>query len=210
MSTLLIIGGSSTALEIRECVDLYYKEQFTSIYNVIGDNEETCIENVIRDSELDAFLLVNANISCIIGFTNQKLRRFFYDKLSIAKLVSIIHPTSVISPSATIGAGSYIAATAVVSSNAVVGRGCLISIGVSVGHDVQIGDDCILNPGVRISGHCKVGSRTLIGANSFIFQFKIVGEDCAIDAMTYIDRNIEDTKLCTSNVSGLKVFEKRL
>lgn len=206
MNTLLIIGGSSTALEIRECADLYYKEQFTFIYNVIGDNEETRIENVIRDSELDTFLLENANISCIIGFTNQKLRRLFYDKLSIAKLVNIIHPTSVISPSATIGNGSYIGATAVVSSNAVVGKGCLINIGASVGHDVQIGDDCILNPGVRISGHCKVGVRTLIGANSFVFQSKTIGNDCAIDAMTYIDRDIEDKKLCTSNIGRLKIF----
>lgn len=209
MSTLLIIGGSSTALEIRECADLYYKEQFTSIYNVIGDNEEVYIENVIKDSELDAFLLANANISFIIGFTNQKLKRFFYDKLSITKLVSIVHPTSVIFPSAIIGDGSYIGATAVVSSNAVVGKCCLINIGTSIGHDVQIGDDCILNPGVRISGHCKVGDRTLIGANSFIFQSKVIGNDCAIDAMTYIDRDIEDGKLCTGNVGGLKIFRNR-
>ena len=85
-----------------------------------------------------------------------------------------------------------------------------MNIGVSVGHDAVVGDDCIFNPGARISGHCQIGSRTLFGANSFIFQGRTVGEDCAIDALTYIDRDIEDKKPCTSNVGGMKVFKNRI
>lgn len=207
--SLLIIGGSSTALEIRECVDSFYKNKFSEIFNVIGDNEETTIQNVIRDSELDVFLSNNYDISYILGFTNQNLRHYFTEKLSNAHLVSIMHPTSFIYPTAKIKEGTYIGPGVVVSSNAIVGMRCLINIGVSVGHDAIIGNDCIINPGVRISGFCNIGDRTLIGANSFVFQSKRIGMDCSIDAMTYIDRDIEDKKLCTSNVSGLKVLNKR-
>lgn len=39
MRLLLVIGGGSTALEIRECADLFYKDLFEKVYNVIGDNE---------------------------------------------------------------------------------------------------------------------------------------------------------------------------
>lgn len=210
MAILLIIGGSSTALEIRECAEMYYMNQYNSIYNLIGDNDKSTYLNIVRDSCLDDFLLKNNNVYYIIGFTNQKLRAIFNKKLSSSKSISIIHPTAFISPTALIKDGSYIGAMAVISSNAVVGKGCLINIGASIGHDSQIGDDCIINPGVRISGHCIIGNRTLIGANSFVFQGKKIGEDCAIDAMTYIDRDIEDKKLCTSNVGCLKVFKNRV
>lgn len=208
MATLLIIGGSSTALEIRECADLYYKDQFEAIYNVIGDEEETTLTNVIRDKQLDSFIN-NKEIAYIIGFTSQKLRKIFTDKLASCKNVSIVHPSAFISPSAKVDEGSYIGPMAVVSSNAIVGNSCIVNIHVSIGHDSVIGDNCIFNPGARISGHCVIGKRTLFGTNSFIYQGKKIGEDCAIDAMTYIDKDIEDNKLCTSNISGLKVYKYR-
>lgn len=208
MKTLLIIGGSSTALEIRECADLFYKDKFESIYNVIGDNEESYLDNVIHDSELDTFI-INKNIAYIIGFTNQKLKRLFSEKLCEATKATIIHPTSFISPSAKVGSGSFVGATAVVSSNASIGEGCIVNIGVSIGHDAFVGDNCIFNPGARVSGNCKIGARTLFGANAFIFQGKMVGEDCAIDALTYVDRDIEDKKLCTNNTGGLKIYKNR-
>lgn len=209
MRTLLVIGGSSTAFEIRECADLFYKEKYEAIYNVIGDNDDSTLNNVIHDSELDTFIN-NKDIEYIIGFTNQKLKKLFSDKLYKATPSSIVHPASFISPSAHVGNGTYVGATAVVSSNATVGDGCIVNIGVSIGHDAVVGDNCIFNPGARISGNCKIGSRTLFGANSFIFQGKSVGEDCAIDALTYIDRDIEDRKICTNNTGVLKIYKNRI
>lgn len=208
MKTLLIIGGSSTAIEIRECADLFYNDKFEHIYNVIGDTETLCLPNVIHDCDIEKFIADN-DIAFIIGFTNQKLRMLFNDKLSQCTPISIVHPTAVVSPSANIGVGTYVGAAAVVSSNAVIGDGCLINIGASIGHDAILGDNCIINPGARISGNCSVGSRTLIGANAFIFQGKIIGADCAIDALTYIDRDIDEKKLCTSNVGGMKIYKNR-
>ena len=143
MKTLLIIGGSSTAIEIRECADLFYRDKFEHIYNVIGDTETSSLPNVIHDCDIDKFIVEN-DIAFIIGFTNQKLRRLFNDKLSQCTPVSIVHPTAVVSPSANIGVGTYVAATAVVSSNAVIGNGCIINIGASIGHDAIIGDNCII------------------------------------------------------------------
>lgn len=206
---LLIIGGSSTALEIRECAELYYSESYELIVNVVGNDEECSLSNVVKDGQLDDFI-EGKTFEYIVGFTNQKLKNIFSEKLARGKKATIIHPMAYVSPSATIGGGTYIGATAVVSSNATVGEGCIINIGVSIGHDAVIGENCIFNPGTRVSGHCKIGTRTLFGANSFIFQGKSIGEDCAIDAMTYIDRDIEDRKLCTNNIGGLKIYKNRM
>ena len=34
--TLFIVGGSSTALEIRETVDQFFKDKYFAVYNVIS------------------------------------------------------------------------------------------------------------------------------------------------------------------------------
>ena len=56
----------------------------------------------------------------------------------------------------------------------------------------------IINPGARVSGNVTIGSRVLIGSNSFISQGKHIGNDTLIDALTYIDRDIEKNRVCTS------------
>lgn len=205
---LYIVGGNSTALEIREIFDQYYSNDYALIYNVIGDDENTSLTNVIRDSELEAHLTDKSEIYFIIGVTNirlkDKFRSFFTKHAGIE--TNCIHPKSYISPSAQLGKGIYIAAFSVVSSKAKVGDGTFININVSVGHDSIIGKDCCLNPGVRISGHVSVGNATLIGANSCVFQGKSIGINCAIDAMTYIERNIEDAKMCTCRMGGLRIY----
>lgn len=206
MATLLIIGGSSTALEIRECVDNFYKEQFSEVYNVIGDTEQTNLQSVIHDSELEAFIATK-EVYYIIGFADQRLRQRFSILLEKQKKALIIHPTAVIFPSAKVGDGTYIGATAVISSNAQVGESCLINIGVSIGHDADVGKNCVVNPGARISGHCKIGERCLIGANAFIYQGISVCHDCAIDALTYLSRDIDTPSICTSNIGKLKRYK---
>ena len=179
MKTLLIIGGSSTAIEISECADLFYHDKFEHIYNVIGDTETSSLPNVIHDCDIDKFIVEN-DIAFIIGFTNQKMRRLFNDKLSQCTPVSIVHPTAVVSPSANIGVGSYIGATAVVSSNAVIGNGCIINIGASIGHDAILADNCIIKTGARISRTSNISTRTFFAAKPFIFQGKQEGENTTI------------------------------
>lgn len=93
---------------------------------------------------------------------------------------------------------TVIASTSHVSRHATIGPGTVVLHGAMV------------NAGAQISGHCHIGDRTLFGANSFIFQDKSIGSDCAIDALTYIDRDIEDKKLCTNNTGGLKIYKNRI
>lgn len=208
--TLFIIGGNSTAIEIREIFDVFYSNEYTSIYNIIGNEESTSLTNVIHDSELVDFLENMSEIYFIIGVTNIKLKNKFrtiFEKYSGIE-INCIHPQSYIAPSAQLGKGIYIAAFSVISSNAKISNGAFININVSIGHDSSIGQDCCINPGARVSGHVVINDRTLIGANAFIFQGVSVGADCAIDAMSYIRHNIQDFKMCTTR-NELKIFTNR-
>ncbi|MFN9964950.1 MAG: acetyltransferase [Planctomycetota bacterium] len=108
---------------------------------------------------------------------------------------TVIHPTAVISPSATIEAGAFIGPLAVVSSEARVGAHSIVHIHASVGHDCQVGAFCSILPGARLSGNVRIGDRVLVGSNAFIGAGLSVGDDCRIDALSYVGRDIPEGHL---------------
>ena len=62
-----------------------------------------------------------------------------------------IHPSSIVSPRARIGAGCYI------------------------GPYVTLGDDVTVGDGVRIDSHCVIGGRTSIGDETHVYPFVSIG-----------------------------------
>jgi sugar O-acyltransferase (sialic acid O-acetyltransferase NeuD family) len=114
---------------------------------------------------------------------------------------TVIHPTAVISPSATLGAGVFIGPLAVISTTAHVGDHSIVHIHASVGHDCTVGKFCSILPGARLSGNVQLGDRVLVGSNAFIGAGLSVGEDCRIDALSYVGRNIPAAHLVSPRLS---------
>lgn len=206
-SNLLIFGQESTSKEIRECVLDFYPDYYSEVITVIGNNDYPNFKSIF-DCDLGNYLIQHPKTKYIIGFSNLYLRIKMQSKLKKfgIEATNVIHPTAVISSSAKMGRGNYVGAYVVISSNATIGDNNIINIGSSIGHDAVIGTNCIINPGVRISGNCIIKNGTLIGANTVVFQGKTIGSECLIDAMTYIDNDIPDFKLCTSK-SQLKIYK---
>ncbi len=207
---LFIIGGKSTAIEILECAKENINIEFSTIYLVIGDDEEE-IHDIpfIRDVELESILIQDKHqYYYILSFSNHELRSRYLKKLNNKNIkpVNIIHSSVKISISCKIGNGNYIAAGTIISSNAVIGNNCLINYQCTIGHDSTINDNCVLNPGVRVSGNTVIGDRVLIGSNSVILQGRKIGNDSYIDALTHVDRDLDEKMICTSK--SLKVFKR--
>lgn len=207
--SLYIIGGASTALEIREAIELS-SNPYDCIVNVI-ENGGSCRYSYVEDAYLEDHLQLSLDKSYIIGFTNQKLRAKYRDLLESKGTIpaNVIHPTAVISQSAVLGVGNYVAACAVISSEAQVGNHNIVNIATSLGHNTIIGNDNIFNPGTRISGCVEIGDRCLFGANGFVYQGVHICSDCMVDAMTYLNQNLEEPSICTSN-TGFKKYKNRL
>lgn len=92
--TLFIVGGSSTALEIRETVDQFFKDKYFAVYNVISDEESPILQTYIRDSSLLDRLSTIEVSHYIIGFTNRTLRLgllIFLVDLTVYLIMSFIH-----------------------------------------------------------------------------------------------------------------------
>lgn len=208
-NTLYIIGGASTALEIRETIEMI-ANSYDCIVNVI-ENGSSCRYSYIEDAQLEEHLQHSIIKSYIIGFTDQKLRSKYRELMEAYGSIptNVIHPTALLSKSSILGVGNYMAAYSVLSAEARIGNHNIVNIATSLGHNTIIGNDNIFNPGTRISGCVEIGSRCLFGANSFVYQGVHVCSDCLIDTMTYLNQNLEEPSICTSN-TVLKRYKNRL
>jgi UDP-3-O-[3-hydroxymyristoyl] glucosamine N-acyltransferase len=118
-----------------------------------------------------------------------------------------IHPSAVVSPSASIGDGVAIGPLAVVSDDVVLGERTCIGAHCFIGRGARIGPDCTLHSGVNVYDHTEVGARSILhsgvvlGADGFGFartasgyeKFPqigrvVVGSDVEMGANTTVDR----------------------
>jgi sugar O-acyltransferase (sialic acid O-acetyltransferase NeuD family) len=190
---LLIFGGESTGREISELAADAYKSRFSDIYNVVGSDQKNSYKNTLTDVDLASFVNENKNIACIISMANQMLRYKCHKLIELYNFnpTSIIHPSTQIAKSARIGQGVYIAANTSISSNASIKAHSVINYNCVIGHDAVIDSNVIINPGAVIGGNVRIYERVAVGANAFILQGLTIGSDSIVDALTYVDKNID-------------------
>lgn len=206
---LFIVGGKSTGIEIREVINEFFLTNFDLVFNVIGIDEEPCAYSYITDTDLQSYFeRKDVELYYIISMSNHSVRKNFIKKFKRknATPYNVIHPKSIVSSSASIGNGLYLAAGAVISSFAKVNDHCLINYGVLIGHDVIVESNCVLNPGCKVSGGATVGENTLIGSNSFVKQGVNIGKNVLIDAMCYMEKDTKSEKMFKSKIE-LKEFK---
>ena len=104
-----------------------------------------------------------------------------------AEFLTLVHPTAVVAPSATIGPGTIVCPHAVVSDAARLGRCTLVNYHASVAHDAVTGGFAVLSPYAALGGgarvdddvfvglHASVGPRITVGARS-----KVAANSCAL------------------------------
>ncbi len=126
-----------------------------------------------------------------VGDTTQR-ERLTHMLEGRTSLVTLIHPSACVSPSARIGVGSLVMQNVVVNAQAVVGQSVILNVGSCVAHDCTVGDFCHIAPAVQLAGASSVGARTFCGTASVILPGVTVGSDCIAGAGAVINRNVED------------------
>jgi len=75
-----------------------------------------------------------------------------------------IHPTAVVSPSASVDPTAVVGPFCVIEADACIGPGSWLEAQAFVGRAVRIGRDCRLGPGVRVLAECILGDRVYLHA----------------------------------------------
>lgn len=135
---------------------------------------------------------VNCFDGVVVAIGNNSIRQAKQRELAAsgAQIVSVIHPASVISEYAMVGAGSVVFANAVINACADVGEGCIVNTGAVVEHDCLMGDFAHVSPNSVLAGGVKVGPLAWIGGCASVRQLIEVGEGAVVGMGAVVTKDV--------------------
>ena len=106
------------------------------------------------------------------------------------RLVSLVHPSAVISPDVILGNGVVVMPLAVINAGACVNEGAIINTAAVVEHDCIIGAYAHICPRVALAGNVTVGERVQVGIGSCVIQGLSIGANSIVGAGSVVVKNI--------------------
>jgi sugar O-acyltransferase (sialic acid O-acetyltransferase NeuD family) len=105
---------------------------------------------------------------------------------------TLIHPSAVVSPHATIGAGCVVMANAVINAGARIGDAVIVNTSATIDHDCRLADGVHVSPGAHLAGGVDIGEASWVGIGSAIREGIVIGSDVIIGAGAAVIADIED------------------
>ena len=118
----------------------------------------------------------------------------------------LIHSKAIVSPSASIGEGSYIQAGASIWTGAKIGTDCVVAPMASVSHHTTLGDGSFISPGATVGSRILLEKNVFIGMGAVVMSgVKVVGENTVVGAGSLVIRDVGRNKV----VYGSPAKEKK-
>lgn len=180
MKDLLILGAGGFGHMIQETAKLLGYEKAVFLDDAVRDPDV-----VGKCCDYESFLGQYDTAVAALGDNNMRLH--WTEKLMEAgyDVPAIIHPSAVVSPSASVGKGSFIMQRAIVNTHTVVEHGVLINSGAVVDHDSYVERGAHIGLGSVVKANCRIASKVKVEAGEVIFSTRR-----KIDGVE--DRNLED------------------
>ena len=106
-----------------------------------------------------------------IGYKYFSARKSVFEQFSgKIPFATLIHPSTYVDASCTIGPGSCLFPGCVLDRNVVIGNNVLLNTACAIAHDTAIGDHTFLSPRVAAAGFIKIGECCNIGINTTIID----------------------------------------
>ena len=106
------------------------------------------------------------------------------------KLLSVVHPTSSVSPHAQVAEGVLIAAHSVIGPSAVVGEGVIVNNGAIIDHDCTVAPWAHLGPNASLGGDVTVREGAFIGAGAVVLPGVKIEGWSTVGAGAVVTRNV--------------------
>jgi len=135
-----------------------------------------------------------------IGYKHFTFRKTIFERFK-GKIpyATLIHPSSYVDPSATVGEGTFILPGCTLDMNVTIGDNVLLNTAVSIAHDSAVGNHSFLSPNVCLAGFVKIGNSCNIGINSTIIDSISIVEEAQTGGGTVVIKNIDKPGLYVGN-----------
>lgn len=179
---ILDIVSSCENIEVVAFLDHTPGLQGTCINDipVIGNSDD--IDNIDL-SGIDAFH---------ISIGDNKARQEIYRMLKAKghSLLTIVHPTAVISKTAEIGEGCFIGPKAVIQNNVRISNVTLINTAAVIEHDNVLGEAVHVAPGACTAGRVKINELAFVGIGVTIIPDIVIGKSAFIGAGAVVVKDV--------------------
>lgn len=193
MADFVIVGAGAFAREIYDWFGNPLQERGDRFIGYLEDSGDTpsTIGELPCLGEIRASGL-NPQWRLVMGIASCEVKQKVANRLQNVQLfASLIHPTTIISPSARIGHGAVFAPYTIASANAQVGNLVSVNVHSSVGHDVVLGDYSTLSSYVDLTGRVNVGEGSFWGSGARAVPGVKIGAAAKIGAGSVVMRNVE-------------------
>ena len=163
---ILIWGASGHALVVAEIIRLSGRFEIVGFIDDVSGKQNPALEGTVVFNDRQALdqQLARGVRRMIMGFgdSEARLRLAATARERGFEFVKAIHPKSIISDDASIGAGTVVAAGAVISRGTKVGEHAIINVSASIDHD------CLIEDGVHVAPAAAIGSCVSLGRGAWI------------------------------------------
>lgn len=172
--SIVILGAGGLAREA-----LHWIVQQGGRQQVCGFYDEYSSNDVLYGAPVSRNFEGWTHKSYLVAVGNPRARERLASLAEAAGLVPclpVIHPSSVVVPTARIHRGTLVGPNVVVSDNVTVGRNVYLNLGVTLGHDTVVGEFSCLSPQAAISGNCQFGRGVYVGTQAAVREKTKIGD----------------------------------
>jgi sugar O-acyltransferase (sialic acid O-acetyltransferase NeuD family) len=143
----------------------------------------------------------------VVAIGSNQIRQLKQHELGTAgaRLVSVVHPSAVVSKHVEVGVGSVVFAKAAINACAKVGHGWIVNTGAVVEHDCMLGDFAHISPNAVMAGGVTVGSLAWVGACASVRHLIEVGESAVVGMGAVVTKDVPPSATVIGNPA--KVLE---
>ena len=207
MQQLIVIGSGGHSRAVLSTIKLLDSFSLVGIIDINFSDPGECILGIPVLGGLDYLnSLSSESLSLFLAIGDNSMRhRVFLDlPCQNFSFPSIVHPSSIVSSSASFGCGNFIAPNSHLGPEARVGDFSIINTASNVEHEAHVGDFCHLAPNSLVCGRSRIGSSVFCGAGSTIIENISIANSTYLAAGTVLVHSILTSGLRYKGIPGKK------